>query len=85
MDSPNQSILTHVERSNNFIGEALRHNVEGEEPKNRVLVHCFAGKSRATSFLLAYMLKEKKIPLNKGLEMVWAVRPQAAPNPGFMI
>jgi protein-tyrosine phosphatase len=57
----------------------------GEEIKNKVLIHCFAGKSRATSFLLAYLIKERKIPLKEGLELVWKVRPIAAPNPGFMI
>jgi protein-tyrosine phosphatase len=48
-------------------------------------VHCFAGKSRATSFTLAYLMKEKKITLKDGLDMIWKVRPIAAPNPGFMI
>lgn len=85
MDSPNQSILTHVERANKFIEGALKDNKEGEEPVGKVLVHCFAGKSRATSFLLAYLLKERQIPLNEGLKLIWAVRQQAAPNPGFMI
>lgn len=85
MDSPTQSILAHVEKANKFIGGALKDNKEGEEPTNKVLVHCFAGKSRATSFLLAYLVKERQIPLNEGLKLVWAVRQQAAPNPGFMI
>ena len=85
LDSPNQSILVHVESANKFIKEALQVNKESEEPEKKVLVHCFAGKSRATSFLLAYMLKERQIPLDEGLKMIWKVREQAAPNPGFMI
>ena len=85
LDSPNQSILVHVESANKFIKEALQDNKESEEPEKKVLVHCFAGKSRATSFLLAYMLKERQIPLDEGLKMIWKVREQAAPNPGFMI
>jgi hypothetical protein len=56
-----------------------------QPPKNKVLVHCFAGKSRATTFLLAYLIKERKINLKDGLDLVWKVRPIAAPNPGFMI
>ena len=75
----------HVEKAVNFIANALKDNVEGEEPKCKVLVHCFAGKSRATSFMLSYLLKERKIPLNEGLKIIWAARPIAAPNPGFMI
>lgn len=77
--------MTHVEQSNNFIKEALSENIEGEAPKNKVLVHCFAGKSRATTFLLCYLIKEKSINLKDGLDLVWKVRPIAAPNPGFMI
>jgi len=85
MDSPNQAILPHVDKAITFIKAAIQTNVEGEPPKKKVLVHCFAGKSRATSFTLAYLMKEKKISLKDGLEMIWKVRPIAAPNPGFMI
>ena len=77
--------MTHVKESNKFITNALAENIPGETPKNKILIHCFAGKSRATSFLLAYMIKVKKINLKDGLEKIWAVRPIAAPNPGFMI
>jgi hypothetical protein len=34
---------------------------------------------------LGYLIKEKKISLKEGLELIWKVRPIAAPNPGFMI
>ena len=84
MDSPNQAILPHIEKANTFINKANSENTEGEI-KNKILVHCFAGKSRATSFTLAYLLKVKQISLKDGLEMIWKVRPIAAPNPGFMI
>ena len=85
MDSPNQAILPHIEKANTFITKANSENVEGQPIKNKILVHCFAGKSRATSITLAYLLKEKQINLKDGLDMIWKVRPIAAPNPGFMI
>jgi len=85
MDSPNQNILNFVDQAIKFINTSTADNIEGESPKNKVLVHCFAGKSRATSFTLAYLIKEKSINLKDGLEMIWKVRPIAAPNPGFMI
>ena len=85
LDSPNQNVAQFFDTANNFISSALDENVEGEPLKKKVLVHCFAGKSRATSFTLGYMIKIKKIPLKEGLEMIWKVRPIAAPNPGFMI
>ena len=85
MDSPNQGILQYVDQANTFIKEALSANEEGQPVKNKVLIHCFAGKSRATSFLCAYMLKIMKINLKDSLDRIWKVRPIAAPNPGFMI
>ena len=85
LDSPNQNMLQYIDRANKFINEALKDNIEGEPPKHKVLVHCFAGKSRATTFTLGYLIKERKITLKEGLEMCWKVRPIAAPNPGFMI
>jgi hypothetical protein len=63
----------------------LIENKGKEVPVNKVLVHCFAGKSRATSFTLAYLIKSRGITLKDGLELIWKVRPIAAPNPGFMI
>jgi protein-tyrosine phosphatase len=53
-------------------------------PTNKILIHCFAGKSRATSFTLAYLIGEKKMSLKDGLERIWMVRPIAEPNKGFM-
>ena len=31
------------------------------------------------------MIKERKIALKDGLDLIWKVRPIAAPNPGFMV
>lgn len=74
-----------MDQSNAFIIEAISKNKDDEPPVNKVLVHCFAGKSRATSFLLTYMMKVRKVRLADGLEMIRAVRPIIAPNPGFMV
>lgn len=85
LDSPNQNVLQLVDQSNKFLDECLSANVAGEPPKNKVLIHCFAGKSRATTFLLAYLIKVRKMTLKDGLEQIWKARSIAAPNPGFMI
>uniref|UniRef100_A0A7S3N0E2 Protein-tyrosine-phosphatase n=1 Tax=Strombidium inclinatum TaxID=197538 RepID=A0A7S3N0E2_9SPIT len=84
LDSPNQGVLNHVDESNEFITTAIKDN-DPEKPQKKVLIHCFAGKSRATTFMLAYMIKIKKINLKDALERIREVRPIAAPNPGFMI
>ena len=49
------------------------------------MVHCFAGKSRATSFTLAYLVGKKGITLKEGLETIRAVRPIVQPNIGFFM
>ena len=77
--------MQHVDEANEFIKSARAENVPGEPPKNKVLIHCFAGKSRATTFTICYMMKELKINLKDSLDMIWKVRPVAAPNPGFMV
>ena len=48
------------------------------------MIHCFAGKSRAAAFTLAYLLKYQKINLKDAVELVKSKRPVAAPNIGFM-
>ena len=85
MDSPNQSIMKFVDQGIEFIKDAIKDNKAGEPPKNKVLVHCYAGKSRATTLVLSYMIREKKVNLKDALTRVKEVRPVAAPNPGFMI
>ena len=67
------------------MNEAFSANKDGELPVHKVLVHCFAGKSRATSFTCAYMIKQRKMTLKDALETIQKVRPIAAPNPGFMV
>jgi protein-tyrosine phosphatase len=52
--------------------------------KGGVLVHCFAGVSRSTSCVLAYLMKEKKMPFWEALNLVRQRRPIVCPNVGFM-
>jgi protein-tyrosine phosphatase len=51
---------------------------------NKILIHCFAGKSRATSFTIAYLIHKFKMSLKDALILVRSVRPIAEPNPGFI-
>jgi hypothetical protein len=45
----------------------------------------FAGKSRASTFTLAFMMKKMKVPLKKGLDHLRLCRPIAQPNIGFVL
>ena len=71
-------MLPFFEENNDYI-----QSVFDSDENAKVLVHCFAGKSRATSFTLAYLVGKKGIELREGLEMIRAVRPIVQPNIGF--
>jgi len=53
------------------------------EDGGKVFVHCFAGKSRATTMCCAYLIHSMQIPLSEALALVQKVRPIADPNIGF--
>jgi len=80
LDTPSENICKFFRQAYFFIKDAL----EEEGKQNRVLVHCFAGKSRSTSFVLSYLIAKKQMPLKEGLELVRSKRPIAEPNPGFI-
>lgn len=77
-DEPNANIAQDFDRVADWIHEQViwdRH----------VLVHCVAGHSRSTTFLLYYMLKyEGFASVDTALEHVQSRRPTAHPNRGFM-
>ena len=78
IDKADYDIAQHFEESNEYV-----HSIVSN-PDNCLLIHCFAGRSRAISFTLAYLIEHKKMTLDHGLHLIWAVRPVAAPNDGFM-
>ncbi|OQR96994.1 hypothetical protein ACHHYP_12867 [Achlya hypogyna] len=76
-DLPTASIDKHFSESNAII-ERARHT------GGKVLVHCFAGKSRSVTLVLAYLMTYQGLSLDAALALVHSVRPQAQPNQGFM-
>ncbi|CDW90467.1 dual specificity protein phosphatase 1 isoform 2 [Stylonychia lemnae] len=87
LDTPSENIGKYFRQAYLFISDALSENSKVLEGglKNNVLVHCFAGKSRSTSFVLAYLMVKEKINLRDGLELSRQKRPIAQPNPGFIL
>ncbi|KAI3927841.1 hypothetical protein MKW98_023442 [Papaver atlanticum] len=49
-----------------------------------VLVHCFAGKSRSVTIIVAYLMQKRRLSLSQAVEHVKNRRPKASPNPGFI-
>ena len=78
LDTPVQNILKFFEEANEFIESAL--SADG-----KVLVHCFAGKSRASSFTLAYLIKKRYMSLKEAFELLRSRREIAQPNAGFFV
>ncbi|CAD8107940.1 unnamed protein product [Paramecium sonneborni] len=76
-DSVEQDIISKFNESNAFIENAVNS-------QQNILVHCFAGKSRSTTFIIAYLIKNHKMKVIEALDLVKSKRPIAQPNSGFM-
>lgn len=75
-DREDVDISQNFEECFQFIDEAKR--------SGGVLVHCFMGKSRSVTIVLAYLMRKKGISLAQALEHVRSQRRGVAPNPGFI-
>lgn len=67
----------HFRITNRFIRQALNSG-------GNILVHSVNGRSRAPTFILAYMIESEKHKLKDGLAMVRRFVPEVEPNEGFM-
>ncbi|XP_024315620.1 dual specificity protein phosphatase 1B isoform X1 [Brachypodium distachyon] len=77
LDSPDTDLVKHFGECFNFIDEGISTG-------GNVLVHCFAGRSRSVTVVLAYLMKKHQVSLESALSLVRSKRPQASPNEGFM-
>eukprot|EP01084_Bolivina_argentea_P106568 190672_1 len=65
-----------------FINDALNEN--NGNNNNCVLVHCFAGISRSSTIIIAYLMKSKKMSFEKAFEFTKQKRSIVSPNEGFV-
>ncbi|XP_051912687.1 uncharacterized protein LOC127595005 [Hippocampus zosterae] len=73
-DIPSYNMARHFERGIKFIREQLAQGC--------VLVHCFAGISRSSTLVLAYLIREHRVSLVRGIDMLRSRRPIVCPNIG---
>ncbi|KAL4174799.1 hypothetical protein KRP22_006728 [Phytophthora ramorum] len=66
-----------------FFGEALSFIDSALPAGGKVLVHCFMGRSRSATIVLAYLIARHALTLSDALRELRRVRPQAQPNTGF--
>ncbi|CAN1193165.1 Dual specificity protein phosphatase 1 [Linum perenne] len=77
-DREETNLRQYFEECINFIDEAKRQG-------GAVLVHCFVGRSRSVTIILAYLMKKHGMTVSQALEYVKSRRPQASPNSGFIL
>ncbi|PQQ06371.1 dual specificity protein phosphatase 1 isoform X1 [Prunus yedoensis var. nudiflora] len=76
-DRVSTDLKQHFDECIDYIDEAKRSG-------GGVLVHCFVGRSRSVTIVVAYLMKKHGMNLSQALEHVKSRRPQAAPNSGFI-
>ena len=79
LDSQSELLLDHFADTIYWMECALREN-----PNHKILVHCFAGRSRSVAVVLAYLMYKLHIPLSVALLHVRQFRASANPNSGFI-
>jgi len=77
LDKPTEDITQYFEDSSDHIHDILSKG-------QKVLVHCFAGKSRSTTIMMSYLIKYKNMTVDEALALIRTKRPVAAPNMGFL-
>lgn len=78
VDLPDQDMMTFFEDCFDFID-----NVKAQGGK--ILVHCFAGRSRSATILTAYLMAREKMQLQDAIALVKENRPIVNPNSGFRL
>ncbi|EPS65926.1 hypothetical protein M569_08851, partial [Genlisea aurea] len=76
-DRADVNISQHFDECIAFIDEAKSNG-------GAVLVHCFAGRSRSATVVVAYLMSKTGMSLSQAMEHVRNRRPVVCPNYGFM-
>ena len=77
LDTPDSDLASILPECFEFIDQA-------QQAGGKVLVHCFAGKSRSPSVCIAYVMRTNMIRLLDAFQYVRERRKATMPNTGFM-
>ncbi|KAG2306767.1 hypothetical protein Bca52824_026515 [Brassica carinata] len=77
VDKEDTNLEMYFDECFDFIDEAKKLG-------GSVLVHCFVGKSRSVTIIVAYLMKKHGMTLTQALLHVKSIRPVASPNAGFI-
>jgi protein-tyrosine phosphatase len=75
-DAPNENLMPHWPKAIEFIRDGINKG-------GNVLVHCYAGISRSSSTVIAYLMVEKKVTFYNAATYVRKKRAIIYPNIGF--
>ena len=78
LDKPKANVMIYFEKASDFVASAL-------DKDGKVLIHCFAGISRSSTFLLAFLMKVKNMTLADAYHLLKSKRAKCEPNIGFMV
>ncbi|XP_027332497.1 dual specificity protein phosphatase 1-like isoform X2 [Abrus precatorius] len=65
-------------------GDFVYKVIDARRHGGGVLVHCFAGRSRSVTVIVAYLMKTRGMCFSEALRYVESKRPAASPNRGFI-
>ena len=77
-DAPEEALSERFDECFAFIDGAM-----SASPTNRVLVHCFQGKSRSATVVTGYLMRTRGLAFTAALALLRKARPVAQPNLGF--
>lgn len=74
-DSFEQNIIEHIRISNKYIDK---------NKDKKILIHCYSGISRSSSFVIGYLMYKLKLNFNDAYKYIKNIYPKAIPNEYFM-
>jgi protein-tyrosine phosphatase len=76
-DSPDENIGKHLNMVTAYIADNHIHG------RKNIFIHCYAGKSRSSTFVIYYLMKYYNYKYPDALKFVQSKRPIVDPNAGF--
>ncbi|CAG2163257.1 unnamed protein product [Oppiella nova] len=76
-DSHKENIIKYFDEICVKVSELMAKNV-------RTVIHCWAGKCRSATIMIAILMKSQNMPLTEAYKTVWTKRPFIHINKGFL-
>jgi len=76
-DNPEENINKHFKDNYDFIKNCIKN-------KGKVLIHCYAGVSRSSTCIIAFLIKENNYIYHEAFNIVRSKKWSIYPNSGFL-